>query len=272
MSTLSLPSIVSIENNLSCNGKCSFCIRHFITRKKGLMDSKLARKIADQLTKDTVVILNSWNEPTITNNFEQFLKIFDKQQIMFYTNGSYLHRKSCVTGNGLIDDIAESKAIKEIYISFNGGDKYGYERTMGLDWNYTISGILTLFDKCPNIPIHITANITEENKVYIDHIHKLFPKATSIEKHQPWDVRGFQGKQQLVNKIKYCNRLDYYLSICWDGKVNSCCNDIQGEVILGDLNTQTIEEVWNGDDAQWFRELHRTLKRSEIKLCARCIG
>jgi len=273
MGTLSFPSVVSIENNLSCNGHCSFCIRKHITRKKGVMSIELAQIIANQLTKDTVVILNSWNEPTITNNFEQFLKIFDKQQIMFYTNGSLLHRKSCVTGNSLIEDIAESKAIKAIYISFNGGNKDSYEKVMGIDYNNSFYNAMYLFDAVElKIPIFITANVVEDNKASMKYLYKLFPYAGRIETHIPWDVRGLRGRQQPIDKVKYCNRLDYYLSVAWDGKVQSCCNSVNNEVVFGDLNIQTIEEVWNGKKAQEFRELHTTKKRSEIPLCERCIG
>jgi hypothetical protein len=51
-----------------------------------------------------------------------------------------------------------------------------------------------------------------------------------------------------------------------------CCADAEGQVILGDLKTQTLREVFAGDKAADIRRAHVEGRRSSIPLCANCTG
>jgi radical SAM protein with 4Fe4S-binding SPASM domain len=53
--------------------------------------------------------------------------------------------------------------------------------------------------------------------------------------------------------------------VLWDGRVVPCCHDYDGDVVLGDLNTQTLEEVWASPAAQRFRE-----RNEDYELCRQC--
>ena len=44
-----------------------------------------------------------------------------------------------------------------------------------------------------------------------------------------------------------CYRQWLTFTVLWDGRVALCCADFDGRVILGDLRTSTIREVWNGE-------------------------
>ncbi len=44
------------------------------------------------------------------------------------------------------------------------------------------------------------------------------------------------------------------LSILWDGTAVPCCLDIEGRMPVGDLNRQTLQEVWNGPEMQSLRK------------------
>jgi len=47
-----------------------------------------------------------------------------------------------------------------------------------------------------------------------------------------------------------------------------CCADFDGTTILGDLNTQTIEQVWNGDLYRAARRAH--LESGGPDVCRAC--
>ena len=36
------------------------------------------------------------------------------------------------------------------------------------------------------------------------------------------------------------------MSVLWDGRVVTCCMDSNGVQVLGDLNSQSVMEIWNG--------------------------
>ena len=46
------------------------------------------------------------------------------------------------------------------------------------------------------------------------------------------------------------------MSILCDGRVVPCCNDYDGELVLGDANEQTLKEIWNGEPYKMLRENH----------------
>lgn len=54
------------------------------------------------------------------------------------------------------------------------------------------------------------------------------------------------------------------ISIKRDGRVRVCCYN---EKILGDLNTQTLEEIWNGAE---YQELRRRIEQDDFSYG--CIG
>lgn len=53
--------------------------------------------------------------------------------------------------------------------------------------------------------------------------------------------------------------------VLWDGRVVPCCHDYDGHVILGDLSTQTLAEVWASPSARRFRR-----RNEKYELCHRC--
>jgi radical SAM protein with 4Fe4S-binding SPASM domain len=53
--------------------------------------------------------------------------------------------------------------------------------------------------------------------------------------------------------------------VLWDGRVVPCCHDYDGQVVLGDLSTQTLADVWASPAAERFRR-----RNEEYELCRRC--
>jgi len=55
-----------------------------------------------------------------------------------------------------------------------------------------------------------------------------------------------------------------------NGKAPLCCVDYDGKIILGDFNTQSLEEIWNNESFKKIRQLHLDFKADEISLCKKC--
>jgi radical SAM protein with 4Fe4S-binding SPASM domain len=60
------------------------------------------------------------------------------------------------------------------------------------------------------------------------------------------------------------------LNIWADGKAVLCCNDWNEEALVGDLNTQTISEIWQGEALKLARRLHKEKRGPEMKICSSC--
>jgi hypothetical protein len=77
-----------------------------------------------------------------------------------------------------------------------------------------------------------------------------------------WDAR--------LKQKGACHRINDQIMVLQDGRVSLCCFDGDGDVILGDLNTQTIREVFMDRMASIYRMAHAEGRRGELKLCSTC--
>jgi radical SAM protein with 4Fe4S-binding SPASM domain len=60
------------------------------------------------------------------------------------------------------------------------------------------------------------------------------------------------------------------VSVLWDGTVVPCCHDFDGRTPLGDLRTQTLDQVWHGEAMRRFRERWQRQVFDDGEPCARC--
>ncbi|MCA1650020.1 MAG: SPASM domain-containing protein [Acidobacteria bacterium] len=65
-----------------------------------------------------------------------------------------------------------------------------------------------------------------------------------------------------------CYRPWLTFTVLWDGRVSLCCADFDGRHVLGDLNTSTIQDVWNAEPYLEARRLH--LKSGGPDICRAC--
>jgi len=88
-----------------------------------------------------------------------------------------------------------------------------------------------------------------------------------------YDVESFR-KGLLRPKIQpknECPWIYYSMSIYVNGDVVPCCRDTTGKFIMGNLLTQGLDEVWNGEPFQAYRrKLHAN--QAEISICRLCSG
>lgn len=55
-----------------------------------------------------------------------------------------------------------------------------------------------------------------------------------------------------------------------DGKISLCCNDALGKYTLGDVNNQSIDEIWNSEEYQKIRNEMLYNGRKNLLLCKNC--
>jgi hypothetical protein len=60
------------------------------------------------------------------------------------------------------------------------------------------------------------------------------------------------------------------LDIMSSGKTALCCMDQEGAYSLGDVNNQSVLEVFRGAESRRYQEMHRNGRRTEIAPCGTC--
>ncbi len=243
------PSEVRIEVSTLCNAKCVFCPHgdDTFTRKKRTMSFSDFKKYLDQVIKF---------KPTISDiTFSGFGEILlDKDLIRKLEHAKDLGLKIHLLSNlslanvEILDKISKI-GIEDLRVSLHTSDGDKYSSIMvfnSSNYNYekTINNIETALNK--GIKVILTAvSIEGLNKdmkclisKYSDYIE------LDIWKPHNW-VYGKNYRSSNKVKNKTCGRpFSGPLEILVDGRVNMCCFDFNSEMTLGDMNSNTLKEIF----------------------------
>lgn len=237
-----MPDTVQIETINRCNGTCSFCPvnKNVDTRKMKKMDEELYKKIIDDLSRANYkgrIAMFSNNEPLLDNRVLEFTKLarekLPEAYIYIYTNGTLMTKEICL---GL------AEYMDEIIID-------NYNNDLELNPN-----ILEIHELCKE-------NVELDKKVQI-HLRMT---------NEVLYTRGGQSpNNQKQQGRKYPCFLPFtQMVIRPDGKVSLCCSDALGKMTLGDVSTQTVEEIWN---SKGYNEIREKIVNdiTSIDLCKYC--
>ena len=276
-----LPKICMIELTNSCNFSCIMCSNKFMTRKKGFMTKEIFVKTLNECEKAKIkdIKLYTTGESILHPKFLEFFKIadtYDFDSIMISTNGSLL------TEN-LFDELMKSKKIK-IQFSFSGWDKKGYEsKYVGgnfEDVKNKIHYILNAIKKV-NLPKNtltingVTTGVTggiQKTKEFLKKEFNLDDNQLFIHNSNNWIdvIKHNNSNSKEENKRYYCHISNIRIGVLYDGGVTACgCLDVNGELMIGNIQNQSFKDIRNGEKFNQFKE---KLMKGEISdlMCKNC--
>lgn len=234
---------IEIETINRCNGVCEFCPvnRNVDTRELHIMSEHLFYSIIDQLEKISYngkIALFSNNEPLLDDRILKFHRYMREHL-------PYARTHLCTNGTLLtIDKFIElTEYLDELMI-----DNYNQE--------------LKLIEPCKRIVEYCESHKELKEKVTI-----ILRKPMEVLTNRGGDAPNAKEYEQYSNAS--CMLPFKQLIVRPDGKVSLCCNDALGKCTLGDLNKETLEEVWFGDR---FGEARKILSkgRSDFERCKSC--
>jgi len=92
---------------------------------------------------------------------------------------------------------------------------------------------------------------------------------TRAEAHQVHVGRTILPPYEGMELNRDCHEVFNKLSINWDGTVSICCRDYDKKMVVGDLQNETIMEIWNGPlVALWQKKI--TSKDYSHPVCRDC--
>jgi len=263
------PEIVQIEATNICNAKCTFCPRDDMTRRQGIMDWALYQKIVDECAALGIghVRMHNYGEAFVDRKLPEkiaYAKSKGIREVGVITNGSLLG-----------PDAARAivlAGLDAINISLDAAGKETFESTrVGLKYDRVVANVEGLIRVRRELgrtrPKLILSFVRQDNsaeeQAFIDHWSAVADKIHVTNLHN-W--AGALTRRGEVNFPCYRQWLTF--TVLWDGRVSLCCADLDGRVVLGDLNTQTIAEIWNG-------EAYRRVRREQLQsggpaICRNC--
>jgi len=62
------------------------------------------------------------------------------------------------------------------------------------------------------------------------------------------------------------------LNIFYNGDVNPCCGDVDGELVVGNIKDSPIEELWHNEKIKRIRRILTRKTLDELTVCLSCDG
>jgi MoaA/NifB/PqqE/SkfB family radical SAM enzyme len=265
----SMPEIVQIESTNICNAKCVFCPRDEMHRRQGIMSLELFRKIADECVElgITHVRMHNYGEAFIDKQLVEKIAYAKQQgikEVGVISNGSLITE---AVARGMIE-----AGLDAINISVDASGKEVFEATrIGLKYDKVIANIERLVriraESGKRRPKLILSFVRQSNssdeQAFIEHWR------TIADKVHVTDLHNWAGTLNTESDVNYpCYRPWLTFTVLWDGRVSLCCADFDGKVILGDLNTSSIREIWNAEPYRQVRQQH--LESGGPDICRAC--
>lgn len=278
---------LQIETTSVCNADCVFCPYTKMnetpgSRLKRLMPMDLYKKIIDEaatISRVTHLTITGLGETLLDRHLEERIayakdKFRPGTMIDVYTNGSYL---TLERGLRLVD-----AGVEVIYVSLNAVTAEKRKAVMRIDdFDKVVANTHALIDELKArdsktrvvVKAVVSKDLMEagDTDLFLKEWGGPWDRGGNAYLHQEGNWAGVQWDMR-VKMNKPCGRaLDEFMVLS-DGRVSACCFDGFGTKILGDLNTQSMREVYAGSVALEFRQLHNDGRRQEIPICFNCTG
>jgi radical SAM protein with 4Fe4S-binding SPASM domain len=278
------PLHIDIGITNSCNLKCTFCPRTILIeegkwRDVKHMDMEMYKKIIDESVElgTYSINLNLLNEPLVHPKIIEMIKYAKEKGIVdvhFHTHGGLLSEKMC-------NELLES-GLDKLLVSIDSPDKEEYEKLRVLSDFDTVVGGLLRFKKMrddrgllnPLIKCNFIQfpGITKEKlNEDISFGLELGDSVGLQEYIRPTLDNGEGINFQPGYKSSFvCQQPFTRIAIIEDGRVSPCCTDSNLDLIVGDLNKQTLLEIWESKKMQNVRKLHSDGEYYKLKACKNC--
>ena len=286
------PYTVAIDPSNLCNFKCNFCAiqgkDEKLPFKKQLMPLELFKKIIDDLKafpqQLKVLRINGQGEPLLNPHICEMIRYAKESDVADYiemiTNGSKLNP---TLNRDLIDS-----GIDRIRISVEALDEAGYKdiAETKLDFKKFIDNIRDLHEISGECEIYckiVDVAVPTENdkarffelfgeicdRMFIDSVIPMWSDFEELNAVTTKIEKGVHGQQ--IKDVLVCPYSFYSLIINSDGEVTACCADWKRKLVLGDLNKESLQEIWQGDKLRtfWIQMLKGNKNRYEM--CSKCL-
>jgi len=250
---------INFESSTACNAKCTFCPRYEMKRPMGEMSDNTFHKIIKDGKDMGVTRFSPFinGEPFVFPKIWEWLDYMQKEgvSVSLYTNAEMID----------VDRIMEYKNIEYLNCSLNASTEETYDKIMrGPNFKKVMGNIDRLRKEAP-FSVRVSFVVTKDNQHELDSFKAMFRKKRVCyfanwtgDKEDELARTGERGK---------CWVLFNQMFVLWNGLVVPCCMDVNAKQVLGDVNIQTLKEIW--DNAWWMREKHKNLD-FDIPVCLKC--
>lgn len=276
------PANIQLETVGHCNANCTFCPHEQLARKFDVMSDALYEKIireASEIPADSPVnfFLNVVNEPFMDKKIFQRIALLN-DAIPHATVGIYTNMN--VMPPRFFENMKQVRRLAYFNISFNAANKVEYEDTMRIDFERTVSNIRGLLTENRThgyfaFPVSLSrvSTLDEGDARFVEECIQLLSGfdygrefIAVCKRRANWLQQG-GGTQNQIPYLEPCSQW-LNISVLCNGVVPHCCMDARGDFPFGNVNQQSILEIYNSPAFRNYRET--VAARETVYPCNTC--
>jgi len=242
----------------------------------GLLPMDLYRKMVDEAATKPIIthlVLNGLGEPLLdphlVERLEYAVRARPDWNIHFHTNGVYLTPD--------MFEKLKAAGLSFLSISLNALDEPQHRRAMGLTDKFDIvcANAKYAIEHKDDMGINVTA-IADEKNFTIDHAKKFLKRWGDYRMDgygKCISIGNWSGDIESSREFKpneCCIRAITQIYVTYDGKVTTCCFDPTGKMTFGNVNDQSIADIYNSEAYVKFREDHSNDMADLYDICKGC--
>lgn len=271
------PDCFAVELTSYCNLRCAMCPYDQIKRQKGNMNIATFKKIVDQSEEFKYPIhwFHFFGETLLYPFLEESLVYFHKKG--FGPGG--------ISTNGLLLDEKKIELIvkycKLVRVSIDSLNEDVYRTLRNNDQlDLVCENIRRLIEMArhSDLKIEIQWLRTRLNRDEgLDAFREKFGQVDNVVFFQKdaiqygGSARDFRVASQ-KSDVRYCSMPFTNLSIAWNGDCTFCCFDYDVVQKIGNINEDSLKEIWEGSRARLLRAQLRLGRFDNLPFCKDCPG
>lgn len=264
---------IYVEITNQCNLQCAFCIKN--KRPKSFMELSFFESILQQVKPITPFLyLHVQGEPLMHPQFDEILSLCDQNDlhIQLVTNGSFITKDYPSLSH---------KSLRKISISLQSFDYQTIPNLLN-----RIEEIMYFVQKAAEQSIIVELRFWGDEAHFQNNTKQFH---TYLKEHYPFEATNRNHNYKIMNNVfvDYANEFEWptiakennqkgtclgtiqQLAILVDGTVVPCCLDADGEIPLGNLHTESLQQIMQSERYQAiYKGFHDN--RLVEPLCQKC--
>ena len=266
---------IRIETSTVCNYRCQICARDTFRRKQEIMPNALFDSIVARAKRElphiNIATLSGFGEFSMDPQWRHKIVAAAEnfERIHTVTNMSMLNKEDILF---LLDHVSD------IRISIYGLDQATYKAVHNPSPTITYQAVhesIQFLIQNKNSHQRVILNyieIDDNRHQTTDWISYWEKKVDLIEVWKPHNWIDSKCYRDIDNqRLPTCGRpFNGPIQVQVDGTVNVCCFDYNGEMLIGDLCSESFTAIFNGDAMKSIQKMHVNGNADQLPLCKIC--
>lgn len=266
------PHYVELELTNNCNFSCVQCFRKLMNRDTGYMKFELFRKLIDEIASYPLCYLRvvGMGESSLHPQLKEIMGYLKQKKIKteFTTNGTIFKQYTP-------DEILDWN-LDHLAVSVDGTDASTYNKIrINGDYSTLKENVMSFYSRRQERKMH---------QPFLKIRNVIFP-LTNQEELDAFKTRWLNYSDMVTfniqiptdkvvkyDKVNPCNDIFFTAHVRWDGRVPLCSNNyLNGEEqYIGDLNNQSLRQVWKSKRLIQTRKMHKKKEYHTLNFCEYC--